>query len=161
MSRQLQRPLHTRALLVLVCVPVLIYACDYLSPTESPPRCDASTTPTIDLRFVPPIGSLDRVRGSATFRNTPCEASDYRVALYVSFDGIGGICKPFAGSPLTEIRDNGTWDASYATGGVDEQAPWIIALLVTRDFVSPCFTASVPQVDGVKVLARVSHHRTG
>jgi hypothetical protein len=152
---------HVRALLNLLPLSVLLCACDYFSPTESPPRCIASATPTIAFTSVPPIGSSDRVKGTAVFQNTPCDARDYRVALYVSFNGIGGICKPFQSSPLTEISDKGNWEASYNTGGVDEQAPWIFALLVTKEFMSPCFTESIPQVDGVTVLARVSQHRTG
>jgi len=140
---------------------VALTACDrFRSPTEPRSRCVLSTTPMIAFTSMPALGSSDHVKGTVAFENSPCDTQDYRVALYVSFDGVGGICKPYESQPLTMIRESGRWESAYDTGGIDEKAPWIVALLVTKDFTSPCFTGSIPQVDGVKVLARISQHRT-
>ena len=156
--RHLRRSIRLR--FCVLFLPVVLCTCDYISPTEPRVRCVTPATPRISFTSVPRIGSSDVVKGTVDFQNTPCDAQDYRVALYVSFDGVGGICKPYETDPLTPISKDGYWEASYDTGGIDEQAPWIFALLVKREFVSSCFTSSIPEVDGATVLARVSRHRT-
>ena len=140
----------------------LLSACDkfHTSPTEPRAQCVLPAPPAMVFTSVPAIGSSDHVKGTVTFQNSPCDAQNYRVALYVSFDGVGGICKPYESTPLTMIDEKGRWESAYDTGGVDDQAPWIFALLVTKDFTDSCFTSSIPQVDGVKVLARISQNRT-
>lgn len=143
---------------LIVFLSVIVYAC-HSSPTESVSLCELTNPPSAAFSFVPPIGSFDRVSGVVFFQKVPCDTTNFRIALYVSFDGVGGICKPTQASPLTEIARNGTWEANYATGGIDDQAPWIIALLVTKDFTGNCFTGSIPKVDGIKVLARISSQR--
>ena len=144
--------------IAMILLLAIVSACSS-SPTEPPPKCELVNPPSLDFSFVPPIGSNDQVKGVVFFQKTPCDTQNFRIALYVSFNGVGGICKSFENAPLTTITQKGTWENYYDTGGVDEQAPWIIALLVTKDFTDNCFTNSIPQVDGVKVLARVNRHR--
>ncbi|HVR10955.1 MAG TPA: hypothetical protein VMW75_23130 [Thermoanaerobaculia bacterium] len=92
------------------------------------------------------------MKGNVVFVVTPCTADDYRVALFITvlqYAGTTYICKPYETQPLTTIANDGSWTTSYATGGLDVYAEG----LVKPGFTWPCFTSTLPSVDGNTVLA--------
>ncbi len=130
------------------------------SPPPPPPplsSCQLSELPEIKITFVPAIGSSEQVRGTVLFTNAPCDTDRYRVALYIHVPGFRCryICKPTQASPLTPIDEDGSWMASYDTGGRDETATRIAAFLVLRGFSRDCCVDSLPRIDGAGVLAKV------
>jgi len=121
-----------------------------------PPPCQAATPPGIFFSFVPPLHSAAAVQGGVAFAVTPCIADDYRVALFIlvpPFSTNTYICKPYEIAPLTTVADDGSWAAAYLTGGLDGDATGFWAFLVKPDFTWPCFTTTLPAVDGRSVLA--------
>jgi hypothetical protein len=135
---------------------VLLFTLSCHHTTEPLPLCAAARPPAISITSVPPIGSTDAVGGNVAFMTTPCSASSYRVALFIlvpPYSANTYICKPVQADPLTTISDDGSWSAQYATGGLDTEATQFRAFLVTPGFNWPCFTNTLPTVDGSTVLA--------
>jgi hypothetical protein len=128
-------------------------------PVAGPPgpqACRTTTPPAISFSFVPPLLSPAAVQGNVAFTANPCIASDYSVALFIHVPGFTGgnyICKPYENAPLTAISNDGSWTAEYATGGMDVNATEIWAFLVKPGFTWPCFTDTLPAVDGSSVFA--------
>jgi len=130
-------------------------------PTAPAPICQTAATPAIFIDQVPNVGSTGEVKGSVAFVSTPCSANGFMVALYIHIPGFSPnfVCKPFAAQPLTTIGDDGSWAAQYATGGMDTQATEFHAFLVKPSFSWPCFTGSLPAVNGTVVLAAATAYR--
>jgi hypothetical protein len=61
--------------------------------------------------------------------------SEYRVAVYIYV--WGWYNKPWWDSPLTSIRDDGTWRTNITTVETDKQATIIAAFLVPKGYVPP------------------------
>lgn len=158
-------PVHACVVLsvVLLAGHVLVFGCDGGSSTTEPmPPCQLPSTPNITFTFVPPIGSFENVRGLVAFSNPSCDAGRFRVALYIHVPGFmrsDFICKPTDVGPLTMIEPDGTWETDYTTGGNDSLATQITAFLVTANFSGPCFTDTLPTVNGETVLASVTANR--
>ena len=91
-------------------------------------RCDAGDV-AIELTYVPPYGSLERLEG----RVRCVVPSDFRVAVFIKVRG-GWWTKPYSAQPLTPINADGTWECVITTGGVDEEATEIAALLVPNGY---------------------------
>jgi hypothetical protein len=94
--------------------------------------------------------------GNVSFTTTPCSADNYRVALFIlvpPFSPTTYICKPTQTQPLTTIGNDGSWSAQYVSGGLDSEATQFRAFLVTPGFTWPCFTPTLPSVNGTSVLA--------
>jgi hypothetical protein len=153
--------LSRRLLSLLSLLLVASLGCSGSSPTAPHPACQTIATPAIFISEVPPVGSTDDVKGSVAFVSTPCTADSLRVALYIHVPGFSPnfVCKPLAAQPLTSIADDGSWAAQYATGGIDTQATEFHAFLVKPSFSWPCFTDSLPPMNGSLVLAAATAFR--
>jgi hypothetical protein len=130
--------------------------CHGNGPTAPLPLCQVTTPPGISFSFVPPVGSSAAVTGNVAFVSAPCAADDFRVALFILVPGFSPtsyICKPTEAQPLTSIAKDGSWSAQYVSGGLDAEATQFRAFLVTPGFTWPCFTATLPSVNGTSVLA--------
>ena len=94
-------------------------------------RCDAGDV-AIELTYVPPYGSLERLEG----RVRCVVPSDFRVAVFIKVRG-GWWTKPYWDEPLTRVDPNGSWQCDITTGGIGEQATEIAAFLVPSGYSPP------------------------
>jgi hypothetical protein len=85
----------------------------------------------IDFSFVPPYGGFDDLQGQVRC----VDPADYKVAVYI-FVG-GWWTKPYWGSPLTPIQDDGTWICDITTGGNDQFATQIATFLLPNGYNPP------------------------
>lgn len=129
--------------------------------TDTLTLCQLPTNPNISFTFVPPIGSFQNVKGLVSFTNTPCDTQEFRVAMYIHVPTFQPdfICKPTQANPLTSLNQDGSWEADYTTGGVDETATQIVSFLVKSDFQGQCFTDNLPTIEGKTVLTSVTVNR--
>jgi hypothetical protein len=81
--------------------------------------------PSIVFTYVPPIGSFENVKGKVCGVNY----QDHRVVLLI-YAWHSWWVKPYSSDPTTDIASDGTWTTDYTTGGVDETATIIKAILV-------------------------------
>jgi exo-beta-1,3-glucanase (GH17 family) len=89
----------------------------------------ALAAPVIDLLFVPsPDSSLDWISGVVEGA-TP---SDWAVVVYIRVDGSWWGPKPTWTEPLTPIRADGFWNATFVTGGNDRTADRFAVYLIPR-----------------------------
>lgn len=100
-----------------------------LPPTLAP--AGRPGAPTIELTYVPPVGSFEDLRG----RVLHADPRTYAVASYIRVRGRWW-SKPTWDAPLTTIVD-GTFQLRYASGGIDEQADRIVVVLVGTDVRPP------------------------
>jgi hypothetical protein len=148
-------PRHLTRLLLPFALGVSL-GCHGNGPTAPPPLCQVTTPPGISFTSVPPAGSSAAVMGNVSFTTPPCSADNYRVALFIlvpPFSPTTYICKPTQTQPLTTIGNDGSWSAQYVSGGLDSEATQFRAFLVTPGFTWPCFTPTLPSVNGTSVLA--------
>jgi hypothetical protein len=87
--------------------------------------------PSIDFTYVPPWGSSGYLRGSVQ----SVVPSEYQVAVYIYVRGWYN--KPYWDSPLTSIRDDGTWTTNITTVETDKEASIIAAFLVPKGYDPP------------------------
>ena len=90
--------------------------------------------PAIVLTNVPLFGSFDDLSGIVV----DAAPAAHRVAVFIYVPSAGWWSKPYCDLPLTAIRPDGSWTADITTGGVDEFATKITALLVSTDYNEPC-----------------------
>ena len=90
--------------------------------------------PTIQITNLPPFGSFQDL-GGVVLNASPAA---YRVAVIIFVPGTGWYTKPTCGAPLTTIQPAGNWLADITTGGADQFATKIAALLVTNTYNQPC-----------------------
>ena len=106
----------------------------------------ASSEPSIALLSVPSPGSTqDWVAGMVEDAASP----DWCVVLYVQVDGRWWGPKPTWTEPLTPIRSDGLWNATFATGGNDLAATRFAAYLLPRNAVGGSFP---PELNGASTL---------
>jgi hypothetical protein len=113
--------------------------------------------PTIQLNFVPAIGSTEDLTGSILH----VKPSDHKVAVYIRV-GAGWWSKPTFASPLVEIHVDGSWTCDITTGGADETASEMAAFLVTNGYQPPTAngTATLPiALNGKTVIAQTGRLR--
>jgi hypothetical protein len=96
--------------------------------------CSAGATPSIEITNVPPFGSFANLGG----RVLDASPVAYRVAVFIYVPSAGWWSKPYCDPQLTVIRADGSWTADITTGGVDEFASKITALLVSTNYGEPC-----------------------
>jgi hypothetical protein len=89
-------------------------------------------TPSLRVTSSPPRGSFGNLRGMVEHVN-PVE---YQVAVFIYVAG-GWWSKPTWTHPAVPVGADGTWEADITTGGIDEQATIIVAVLVPADYVIP------------------------
>ncbi len=94
----------------------------------------ASCTPTIEITTLPEYGSFDNLAG----RVSGVEPSTCRVAAYIFVPPYGWYAKPTCAQPLTVIQPDGSWAADITTGGIDQLATRVAALLVPTNFEADC-----------------------
>jgi hypothetical protein len=94
----------------------------------------AAASPSIEITNVPVFGSFDNVRG----RVLDATPSQHRVAVFIYVPGAGWWSKPFCDPQLTIVQPNTSWTADITTGGSDQFATRITALLVATNYAAPC-----------------------
>jgi len=92
---------------------------------------DDGKTPAIEFERVPPYGSTDDLAGRVANVNP----DDHKVAVYI-FVG-GWWTKPYWDRSLVSIAADGRWTCDITTGGVDETATRIAALLLPNGVMPP------------------------
>lgn len=90
--------------------------------------------PSLEITHLPPYGSFDPLRGVVR----EAGPNDHRVAVFIYVPGAGWWSKPSCAQPLTPIQADGTWTADITTGGSDQLATRIAALLVGANYTQPC-----------------------
>ena len=102
----------------------------------------SAAAPTIIITNLPVYGSSDNLGGIVL--NAPPAAC--RVAVFIYVPGYGWVTKPTCAQPLTPIQPDGSWSAPIVTGGSEQFATRIAALLVSTNYSQPCVqgTAALP-----------------
>ena len=93
-----------------------------------------SGAPAISLTNVPSFGSLDNLSGLVA----GAAPAAHRVAVFIYVPSAGWWSKPYCDPQLTVIRPDGSWTADITTGGADELATRITALLVSTNYSEAC-----------------------
>jgi hypothetical protein len=91
-------------------------------------------SPAIVLTNVPAFGSFGDLSGVVV----DAAPAAHRVAVFIYIPSAGWWSKPYCDPHLTVIRPDGSWTADITTGGVDEFATKITALLVSTNYSEPC-----------------------
>lgn len=91
-------------------------------------------SPSIVLTNVPAFGSFDNLSGVVV----GVAPAAHRVAVFIYVPSAGWWSKPYCDPQLTIIRPDGSWTADITTGGADEFATRITALLVSTNYSEPC-----------------------
>jgi hypothetical protein len=102
----------------------------------------AVAVPTIQITNTPAFGSFDNLGGVVL----NADPASHRVAVFIYVPSAGWWSKPYCDPQLISIQPDGSWTADITTGGGDEFATRISALLVTADYAEPCVmgAASLP-----------------
>jgi hypothetical protein len=108
-----------------------------------------AATPGIELTNVPAFGSLADLGG----RVLNVAPAGYRVAVFIFVPGAGWWSKPFCNPQLTVIGANGSWTADITTGGSDQYATKICALLVDTGYNQACVQGAAALPAAVTNLA--------
>jgi hypothetical protein len=93
-----------------------------------------NAAPSIEITNVPPYGSFSDLGG----RVLNGDPSTQRMAVFIYLPFAGWWSKPYCNPQLTVIQPNGSWTADITTGGSDELATKITALLVPATYAEPC-----------------------
>ncbi len=91
-------------------------------------------TPTVWITNLPPYGSFHQL-GGIVLEAVP---ASYRIAVFIYVPGYGWVSKPTCAEPLTIIQADGSWTADITTGGSDQLAMRVAALLVSTNYSEPC-----------------------
>jgi len=92
------------------------------------------STPYIEITNTHAFGSFDNLGG----RVSGVSPAAYSVAVFIYVPGAGWYSKPFCMPQLTPIQTNTSWTADITTGGSDQYATKITALLVSTNYNQPC-----------------------
>ncbi len=116
--------------------------------------------PTIKITSVPPYA----VNGSIDGEVTGIDFDTHKVCVYIQIEGLGWWTKPSFNVPCVEIdRDNGTFTANVATGGLDNRATIYCAALLPNN-VDPPEARSDPRIppslDPLAIDCSVRYGRT-
>ncbi len=98
------------------------------------PACAGAASPSILLTNVPAFGTSTDLSGVVSGVNP----GTCGVVVFIYIPSAGWWSKPFCDPQLTTINANGSWTADITTGGVDDQATKITALLVSTNYNQPC-----------------------
>jgi hypothetical protein len=94
----------------------------------------SAAAPAIVMTNLPAYGSFESLRG-VVLNATPAAC---RVAVFIYVPGYGWVTKPTCAQPLTAIQSDGSWSADITTGGSDQLATRMAALLVSGSYNQPC-----------------------
>lgn len=103
--------------------------------------CRGSATPGILITNLPAHGSFNNLSGIA-FNVEPLSC---RVVVFIYVPGYGWVSKPTCAQALIPIAPDGSWTTDITTGGSDQLATRVAAMLVNTNYNEPC-------VSGVAVL---------
>jgi hypothetical protein len=92
--------------------------------------------PSIEITNLPPYGSFQDLGG----RVLHADPQACRVAVFIYVPVYGWYSKPTCAQPLTPIQPDGSWSADITTGGTDETATRVAALLVGTNYSEACVT---------------------
>ncbi len=106
----------------------------------------------IEYGFVPEIGSFSYISGKVY----NADPGKFMVSAWIQVNGTWWM-KPYWASPLTPIKDDGSFEFDYTTGGIDSQAERINAYVVSNDFVPEYHT--LPDLSDPKVFSGVTVYR--
>jgi hypothetical protein len=111
-----------------------------------------SAAPAIIITKLPAYGSFDNLGGLVVNANPAACA----VAVFIYVPGYGWVTKPTCAQPLTAILPDGSWTTDITTGGSDELATRVAALLVSTNYSQPCVNGSNALPIGVYAQAMAS-----
>lgn len=99
-------------------------------------------TAVIELDPVPIIGSTANLSGQVWH----VRPVDHKIVVYIYVPGAGWWIKPYFGSPLTYLANNGSWICDITTGGSDASATQIAVYLIPNSYSPPLLggTATLP-----------------
>jgi hypothetical protein len=106
------------------------------TPTYMPtPTVTPCGSPNIVFTVVPPFGSLQ----SSVFGRVDClsSPSSYRVALYIYIPELGWWTKPTEATRTVPIQNDDSFSVQFISGGYDNYAQKIVAVLVPNGFTPP------------------------
>ncbi len=90
--------------------------------------------PAVQITNSPAFGSFEDLAG----RVLEADPATHQVAVFIYVPSAGWWSKPYCDPGLTVIQPDGRWTTDITTGGVDEFATQITALLVGSDYNEPC-----------------------
>jgi hypothetical protein len=93
----------------------------------------ALATPGIVITNLPSYGSFDRLAGLGL----DADPVTTRVAVFIYVPGYGWVTKPTCAQQLTAIGSDGSWTTDITTGGTDNLATRVAALVGTN-YNQPC-----------------------
>lgn len=119
--------------------------------TNSMPAYLAVTNraPAIELTAVPAFGTFDGLQGRVRY----VDPEFYRVSVFIFLPSVGWLSKPACAQTLTPIDSAGNWTTDITTGGGDEQATLIRALLVRQTSDFHCVTGLECLPPGIETQA--------
>jgi hypothetical protein len=94
----------------------------------------AVAVPSIEVTNTPAFGSFENLGGHVL----DADPASHRVAVFIYVPSAGWWSKPYCDPQLTLIQPDGSWTADITTGGADEFATQITALLVGTNYAEPC-----------------------
>jgi hypothetical protein len=100
--------------------------------------CASAAAPGIIITNLPAYGSTNDL-GGVIVNASPTACS---VAVFIYVPGYGWVTKPTCAQPLTPIQPNGSWSTDITTGGSDQLATRIAALLVSTNYSQSCLLGS-------------------
>ena len=80
--------------------------------------------------------NFTNVSGTLDGYVTGLTPADFKIAVYIKVEG-NWWTKPTADSPLTTIQPDGSWSSDIVTGGIDEQATYVVAYLLPNGVEPP------------------------
>jgi len=98
--------------------------------------------PVVLITNLPAYGTSAILKGCVLGANPATQA----MALFIYVPGYGWVTKPACAQPLSTIHVDGSWSASIVTGGSDQNATRIAALLVGTNYNQSC-------VDGAAAIS--------
>jgi hypothetical protein len=101
--------------------------------------CSCIAAPQILITNLPPYASFDDLAGVVSGANPASNA----MAVFIYVPGYGWVSKPTCGQPLSLIHPDGSWSADITTGGSDQLATRVAALLVQTNYNEPCIDGAV------------------
>jgi hypothetical protein len=111
-----------------------------------------AASPAILLTNIPAYGSFTDLSGLVL----GVEPAAHRVAVFIYVPGYGWVTKPTCADPLTSIQPDGSWTADITTGGSDQLATRVAALLVGTNYAQPCVAGAANLPTNVFALASAS-----
>lgn len=123
-----------------------------VKPQEIKSQSRKDRAPSIEFILVPPIGSLDDLKGKVYNANP----KDFVIVVVTMVD-FGWWTKPSLEKPVTKINNDGTWVCDITTSERDEAAIKIAAYLIPISYNPPKLSGNfmIPQELGKNSIAKL------